>query len=99
MKILCLDRPLPGATFEKYQPHLQAEVRHTWENYKKGVIRDVYFRQDRPGVAIFLECSSLEEAKAVVAEFPLAKAGLLDFDLIPIGPFTNWELLFAPAAR
>jgi hypothetical protein len=30
MKILCLDRPLPGATFEKYQPHLQDEVRHVW---------------------------------------------------------------------
>jgi hypothetical protein len=99
MKILCIDRPLPGATFEKYQPHLQAEVRHTFETYKQGIIRDIYLRQDRPGVAIFLECSSVDEAKRVLAEFPLAKAGVIDFELIPLGPFTNWELLFAPAPK
>src|SRR6218665_118141 len=42
--------PLPGATLEKYQPHLENEVRHTWEVYKSGIVRDIYFRQDRPGV-------------------------------------------------
>ena len=99
MKILCLDRPLPGATFEKYQPHLQAEVRHTWESYKSGVVRDIYFRQDRPGVAIFLECSSVDEAKKVLADLPLVKAGLIDFEVIPLGAFVNWELLFAPSAK
>ena len=99
MKILCLDRPLPGATFDKYQPHLQDEVRHTWEAYKKGVVRDIYFRQDRPGVAILLECGSLSEAQEVLAGFPLVKAGLIEFEAIPLGPFVNWEVLFAPAAR
>jgi hypothetical protein len=97
--ILCIDRPLPGATFEKYQPHLQAEVRHTWDSYESGVVRDIYLRQDRPGVAVFLECSSVDEAKAVLAELPLVKAGLIDFELIPLGAFTNWEILFATAAN
>ena len=95
MKFLCLDRPLPGATLEKYQPHLENEVRHTWESYKSGVVRDIYFRQDRPGVAIFLECASLDAANKVLAEFPLAKAKLIEFEVIPLGPFANWELLFA----
>ena len=97
MKILCIDRPLPGATFEKYQPYLQAEVRHTWESHKSGLIREIYLRQDRPGVAIFLECSSVDEAKQHLAEFPLVKAGLIEFEVIPLGAFTNWEMLFAPA--
>ena len=96
MKILCLDRPLPGATFEKYQPHMQDEVRHTWQGYKKGLIREIYFRQDRPGVAILMECESVEEAKKALADFPLAKVGLIDFEAIPLGPFLNWEALFAP---
>ena len=99
MRILCIDRPLPGATFERYKPHLQAEVRHTWEAYKTGVVRDIYLRQDRPGVAIFLECSSVDEAKAALAELPLVKAGLIDFEVIPLGAFTNWEMLSAPAAK
>lgn len=49
----------------------------------------------RPGVAIFLECVSVDEAMNVMAEFPLAKAGLLSFECIPLGSFINWENLFA----
>jgi hypothetical protein len=56
---------------------------------------DIYYRQDRPGVAIFLECDSVEQAQSLLADFPLAKAGLLSFDCIPLGAFTNWESLFA----
>lgn len=62
MRILCLDIPAPGASLEKYAPHLNAEALHAWGLYKSGFIRDIYFRQDRPGVAIFLECDSVDEA-------------------------------------
>lgn len=95
MRILALDRPLPGATPEQFQAQLINEVRHAWLGYKRGLVRDFYFRQDRPGVALLLECSSVEEAQKALAEFPLAKAGVLEFEVIPLGPFTNWELLFA----
>jgi hypothetical protein len=95
MKLLCLDVPQPGATLEKYQPHMTDEVRHTWQMYKGGIIRDIYFRQDRPGVAIIAEAESVEAAKKALAEFPLAKAGLIDWEVIPLGPF-HWEALFAP---
>jgi len=95
MRILCLDIPAPGASLEKYAPHLNAEALHAWGLYKSGFIRDIYFRQDRPGVAIFLECDSVDEAMNVMAEFPLAKAGLLSFECIPLGSFINWENLFA----
>lgn len=91
MRILCLDIPAPGASLEKYAPHLNAEALHAWGLYKSGFIRDIYFRQDRPGVAIFLECDSVDEAMNVMAEFPLAKAGLLSFECIPLGSFINWE--------
>lgn len=64
MRILCLDIPAPGASLEKYAPHLNAEALHAWGLYKSGFIRDIYFRQDRPGVAIFLECDSVDEAMA-----------------------------------
>lgn len=97
MKLLCLDVPQPGATFEKYQPHMLDEVRHAWSLLRDGFVRDIYFRQDRPGVAIVAECDSVEAAKKILGEFPLAKAGLIDFDVIPLGPFLNWEALFAPS--
>lgn len=96
MKFLCLDLPQPGASLEQYQPHMLNEVRHSWQLYKDGLVRDIYFRQDRPGVAIIAEAESMDALKAVLREFPLALAGLIDWDVIPLGPFVNWEALFAP---
>ncbi|MFZ3387277.1 superoxide dismutase [Buttiauxella gaviniae] len=95
MRVLCLDVPASGATLEKYAPHMTSEVLQSWELYKSGIIRDIYFRQDRPGVAIFLECQSVDEAKSFMADLPLAKAGLLTFECIPLGAFANWESLFS----
>ncbi len=46
MRILCLDIPAPGASLDKYAPHLNAEALHAWGLYKSGFIRDIYFRQD-----------------------------------------------------
>ena len=48
-----------------------------------------------PGGAIILECASVDEAKKAFADFPLVKAGLIEIDAIPLGPFLNWEMLFA----
>lgn len=95
MRVLCLDVPASGATLEKYSPHMTSEALYAWGLYKSGIIRDIYFRQDRPGVAIFLECQSVDEAKSIMADFPLAKAGLLTFECIPLGTFANWENLFS----
>lgn len=95
MKLLCLDVPQPGATPEQYAPHMEAEVRFAWDLYKQGLIRDIYFRQDRPGVAILTEADSVEAARARLMEIPLAKAGLIGWDVIPLGPMTHWEMLFA----
>lgn len=95
MRFVSICAPVEGAGMEHLQPYLEAEVRYGWENYKNGTFREIHFRQDVPGVAITLEADSLEDAKAAVAGFPLAKAGLVTFETIPLGPFTNWEMLFA----
>jgi len=95
MKLLCLDIPQPSATLEQYAPHMLDEVRHGWHLYKSGFVRDIYFRQDRPGVAIIAEAESVEAARVQLMTFPLADAGLIGWDVIPLGPMLNWELLFA----
>ncbi len=96
MKLLCLDVPQPGVTLAQYEPYMKDEVRHSWKFYKDGAIRDIYFRQDRPGVAIIAEFETIEAARTALAEFPLALAGLIGWEVIPLGPFTNWEALFDP---
>jgi len=96
MKFLCLDIPQPGATMEQYQPHLLNETRHAWKLYKSGIVRELNFRQDRPGVALIAEADSADDVRKALNDFPLAKAGLIGWDVIPLGPFANWETLFGP---
>ncbi|KPJ34132.1 superoxide dismutase [Burkholderia multivorans] len=95
MKLLCLDVPRPVVSPEAYQPHLLDEVRHAWRLYKTGFVREISFRQDRPGVAIIAESDSIDAARRTLAEFPLAEAGMIDWEIIPLGPFVGWESLFA----
>ncbi len=97
VRILAIDRLLPGVTLEQMAPHFEAESRHAWQLYKQGLFREILFRQDHPGVVISMECFDLDEAKAILAELPLVKAGLIEFDLIPVGAFPMWETLFRPA--
>ncbi len=81
---------------EQIGPHLPAELRHSWQLYKQGVFREIMFRQDHPGVVVVMECAHVDEARGVLAELPLVKAGLIEFELIPVGPFVMWENLFRP---
>jgi hypothetical protein len=94
LQILAIDKFLPGTTMDKVQPHLKEEMFLTWEHYKQGKIRNLYFRQDNPGVVLMMECESLEEAKELLDELPLVKKELIEFDLIPLGYFEPFEALF-----
>ena len=95
MQVLCLDIPQANATSEQYAPYLRDEVRHGWNLYKSGFIRQIHFRQDRPGVVLIAEADSVDAARATLMEFPLAKVDLIGWEIIPLGPMVNWEILFA----
>ena len=95
MRILVLDVPRTGVTLADYAPYLLDEIKHGWALIKSDVIREIYMRQDRPGVVVIVEAESVEQAKAECAKFPLAKAGLIDFEYIPFGNYLFVEQLFA----
>ena len=85
MRILVLDVPREGVTFNDYTPYLLNETKQAWATFKSDALRDIYFRQDRPGVVILLEADSVDAAREIMSHFPLKKAGLLDFEYIPFG--------------
>lgn len=95
MKILCISILKPGATPEKITALLKEETAHAWRSYKQGLIREWYYRTDRPGVVLVLECADVAEARRHLDELPLMKAGLIDLEYIPVGPFLPLESLFA----
>jgi hypothetical protein len=94
MKILALEREVPGLTSDDFAPHLKAEAERAWALYQEGVIRELYFRADRSEAVLVLECASLEEARAALGSLPLVRAGLIDFDLIPLRPYPGFARLF-----
>lgn len=75
-------------------PYLKDESKHAWELYKNGFFRELYFRTDRPGAVVVIESENIEKASKIVAELPLVKAGFIEFEFIPVGPFVPFENLF-----
>lgn len=94
MKILALEQDIPGVTSEQFQPYLKAEAAKVWELNQAGVIRETYFRQDRASAILVLECADEENAKRILGTFPLVRAGLISFELIPLIPYPGFSRLF-----
>ena len=94
MKIIAFDQFKPGVTLETVQPYLRDEVSNVWRLWKAGVVRENYARTDEPGVVIVFECETVEAAWRYVDDFPLSKAGLLDWSLIAVGAPLQLEYLY-----
>jgi hypothetical protein len=98
MKILAIEKEIPGVADEQFQPHLKAEAARAWELYQAGIFRELYFRQDWPGAVLMLECADLAAAEQVLATLPLVRAGLITFDLLPLAPYPGFARLFGDVA-
>lgn len=84
MKIFAYDRFKPGVTMERIEPYLSEEVANVWRLWKAGIVRENYARADEPGVVIVFELDSVEEARRYTDDFPLTKAGFLEWFFIPL---------------
>jgi hypothetical protein len=94
MKILAYNIIKNEATMDKFQPFLKEEAKHAWDLYKRGILREFYFRTDKPGVMLVLECKDVNEAKDYIKDLPFVKEGLVEYDFVPVGAFTIFENLF-----
>ena len=94
MKIIAYDRFKPGVGMETIEPYIKEEVANVWRLWKAGIVRENYARADQNGVVIVFECSSVEEAKRYVADFPLSRAGFLEWDYIPVSAQLPLEFVF-----
>ncbi len=99
MKILALERELPGATADKFRPLLASEALRAYDLYQAGWLRELYFRQDIHSAVLILECKDIQEAASVLNSLPLVKEGLIAFDLIPLAPYPGFARLFSMEYR
>lgn len=84
MRIIAFDRFKPGVTMETITPYLPEEVSNVWRLWKAGIVRENYARADEPGVVIVFELACVEEARRYTDDFPLTKAGYLEWSFIPL---------------
>jgi hypothetical protein len=98
MRVIAFDRFKPGVTMETIQPLLAEEVANVWRLWKTGVVRENYARADEPGVIIVFEVESVAAAEALVAEFPMTKAGYLEWFYVPLMAPVMLESQFSEAA-
>ena len=96
MKIIAYDSFKPGVTLEMLKPYLREEVSNVWRLWKAGIVRENYARADVPGVIIVFECASVAEARRYVDDFPLSKAGFLDWQFLALDAPLPLEYLFSP---
>ena len=95
MKVLAIGHPRSGIRWEHIAPYVGEQARSVWERYEIYQVREFYLRADhQPGAVLILECDDVTEAERLVATLPMAEAGLLDFELIPLRPFMGFRELF-----
>jgi hypothetical protein len=94
MKIIAYDNFKPGVALEDLRPYLREEVANVWRLWKAGIVRENYARTDAGGVVIVFECDSLADAQGHVSDFPLTRAGLIEWQFIGCGAPLPLEFLF-----
>ena len=94
MKILALEKGIPDVPGNALQPHLKAEGARIWELIQSGVIREIYFQDDKKDAILILECNDKEEAQATLNTLPLVKEGFITFKIIPLVPYDGLSRLF-----
>jgi hypothetical protein len=93
MKVLCISKWAKAPTAQERDAIMPKEVPATLKLYLDGVIEQMWFRLDAPGVVFLLSAETVDAAKTYLHALPLGQAGLMDFDFIPVGPLAPLGML------
>ena len=94
MRIIAFDKFRPGVTMDQITPYLPQEVSNVWRLWKAGIVRENYARADEPGVVIVFELPDVATARRYTDDFPLSKAGMLEWSFITLQVPLPIEALF-----
>src|SRR5262249_21534646 len=95
MKVLCISKWAKAPSPEERDAILPKEVPATLKLYLDGVIEQMWFKLDAPGVVFLVSAEPAAPAKPPVHGLPMGQAGLMDFDFIPVGPLAPLGMLIA----
>ena len=93
MKVMAIGTLKQPFTPEQQQMYLPTEVPATLQLYLDGKMEQFWPRDGNAGVIFLMTVDSVEEADTLLKALPLGHAGLLTFDLMPIGPLSPLGML------
>lgn len=93
MKILAIEKEMPGVADSDYKPWLEAEARKAWELHQEGLIRELYFTDDHCAVLV-IEARDKIHAREIIDQLPLVQQKLIDFDLLALTAYPGFARLF-----
>jgi hypothetical protein len=98
-RILAIGRWTPKATAAGVRSLLPTEVRDTVRLYLDGVIDQWFIQQDNSGVVFLLNVTDAGKAHGLLEKLPLGQAGLMEFQLSPLGPISALGSLLGPPGK
>ena len=81
MKNIVVATRHPEKPDEDFAPLMDPEADYALKLYKEGFIREIYSRTDGKGALCVVEAENEDNALDKLSNLPLAKAGLLSFDI------------------
>ena len=98
-KILAIGSVTAKGTPEAIAPVLPLEVRATVRNHLAGKIEQWFFQTEGYGVVFIMNATSREEAHEILEKLPLGLAGMMEFELIALGPLKPLAMLVGEPPR
>jgi len=95
-EVMAMASVKPGGAVADVVKLVPEEVRGVSQLYMDGKIEQWYTRGDGKGQIFFLRAKTVDDAKAIFAELPMVKAGYVDVEYIPVGPYSPVRLLTRP---
>ncbi|HEY0793200.1 MAG TPA: muconolactone Delta-isomerase family protein [Chthoniobacterales bacterium] len=92
-KLLAIGSFTAKATPDVWKALIPAEMRQTARLYLAGKIDQWYVKPDQSGVVFVLNVTDSKEAHELLDKLPLGLAGLMEFQLIPLGPLSPLRTL------
>jgi hypothetical protein len=98
-KVLAIGSWTAKATPEKRPAIMPAEARDTMRLQLAGKIDQWFAKTDGSGAVFLMNVTDPAEAHALLEKLPLGQAGMMTFELVPMGPLWPLGLLLSEPAK
>jgi hypothetical protein len=92
-KVLAIGSFTATTSPKVWLPMVPREAKKTADLYFDGKIDQWYVKQDKTGVVFLLNVKTSDEAHALLDKLPMGVAGVMKFEMIPLGPISPLRMI------